>query len=227
MFARFRSLASSLETCLPVAPRLCRASATRLESASGRTLPLRSYITLLAGAALVALTVSPSPVLAQAAPAKGAASPAKAAASPGPQGDAAKPPAAKKAKTSAKKKVAEPKEEPEIAVVDADEQQLLAAKEVHLGESGCDFDQKIKLDANTKHPGYVDVSFNNKKYIMKPVMSSTGALRLEDVRSEALMIQISSKTMLMNQKTGQRLVDNCVHADQKITAADAEQVLMK
>jgi hypothetical protein len=149
------------------------------------------------------------------------------AAAPAASHDAVKAPAAKKGKTSAKKAAPEPKEEPETAVADADEQQLLAAKEVHFGESGCEFNQKIQVDANTKHPGYVDMSFNKKKYMMKPVMSSTGALRLEDVRSETLMIQISSKTMLMNQKTGQRLVDNCVHPDQHVTAADAEQVLMK
>ena len=57
----------------------------------------------------------------------------------------------------------------------ADEQQLAAAKEVLLGESGCEFDQKIQVDANAQHPGYVDMSFNKKKYTLKPVLSSTGA----------------------------------------------------
>ena len=50
---------------------------------------------------------------------------------------------------------------------------------------------------------------------MKPVISSTGALRLEDVRAETLFIQIRNKSMLMNQKTGQRLVDGCVHPKQQ------------
>src|SRR5690606_18327886 len=109
----------------------------------------------------------------------------------------------------------------------ADETQLLAAKEVHLGESGCEFNQKIQLDANSKHPGYVDMSFNKKKYTMKPVMSPTGAPRLEDVRRATLMIHIPTKTMVMNQKTGQRLVDNCIHANQANVQADTSQVLMK
>ena len=42
----------------------------------------------------------------------------------------------------------------------------------------------------------------------------TGALRLEDVRGETLFIQIRNKSMLMNQKSGQRLVDDCVHPSQ-------------
>jgi hypothetical protein len=33
--------------------------------------------------------------------------------------------------------------------------------------------------------------------------------------------------MVMNQKTGQRLVDNCVHANQANVSADTTQVLMK
>jgi hypothetical protein len=192
---------------------------------------------MAAGAALVSLlaVTLPSPAGAQEAPAKaapGKAAPAKSAAKsaagPAASGDAGKASAAgTKTKPSAKKKAAEPQEEPEPQVADADDQQLQAAKEVLLGESGCEFNQKIQVDANAQHPGYLDMSYNKKKYMMKPVMSSTGAVRLEDVRSETLMIQISSKTMLMNQKTGQRLLDNCVHPDQKITTTDAEQVLMK
>ena len=178
-------------------------------------------VSLLSGTVLAAMIglVSPDPAAAQT---------SQATAAPAKQASAAKKsPVAKPAKGPARKKVAEPKEEPEVAVADADDQQLAAAREVLLGESGCEFDQKIQVDASAKHPGYVDMSFNKKRYTMKPVMSSTGALRLEDVRSEALMIQIASKSMVMNQKTGQRLVDNCVHPDQKTVSADTTQVLMK
>lgn len=173
---------------------------------------------LLSGAALVAAfgIVAPESAIAQATPA-----PAK-------QASIAKKPVVKSSAAARKKKAAAaPPPEPEVVVAAADEQQLAAAKEVLLGESGCEFNQKIQVDPSATHPGYVDMSFNKKKYTMKPVMSPTGALRLEDVRSEALMIQIASKTMVMNQKTGQRLVDNCVHADQKTVSADTTQVLMK
>lgn len=117
--------------------------------------------------------------------------------------------------------------EPEPVIAAADEPQMLAAREVMLGGSGCEFGQSIQLDDSAKHPGYVDLSFNNRKYVMKPVLSSTGALRLEDVRKEALLIQIGNKTMLMNQKTGQRMVDNCVHAKQRsvVAAGDGASML--
>jgi hypothetical protein len=47
------------------------------------------------------------------------------------------------------------------------------------------------------------------------VLSSTGAVRLEDVRGEALMVQIAAKSMLLNVKTGQRIVDACVSPKQR------------
>jgi hypothetical protein len=45
-------------------------------------------------------------------------------------------------------------------------------------------------------------------------LSSTGALRLEDVKGQTLMLQIAHKSMLMDVKIGQRLVDDCMHAKQ-------------
>ena len=145
--------------------------------------------------------------------------------------EAAVAPAEKKAPVKPVKRAAkkEPPAVPEVEVVmlEADAVQLLAAKEVLVGESGCEFGQKIEVGANPSHPGYIDLNYNKKTYTMKPVLSATGAVRLEDVRSETLMIQIASKSMVMNQKTGQRLVDNCVHPDQQTVTADTTQVLMK
>ncbi len=140
---------------------------------------------------------------------------------------AEKKPPVKQVKRSAKKEPPAPVPEVEVVMVDADAVQLLAAKEVLVGESGCEFGQKIEVGANPSHPGYINLNFNKKTYTMKPVLSTTGAVRLEDVRSETLMIQIASKSMVMNQKTGQRLVDNCVHPDQQTVTADTTQVLMK
>jgi hypothetical protein len=190
---------------------------------------------LLGSAALAAFMTLAVPLGAHAqsatpAPAKaGTAAPASAKqASVSKDAAAVKKPANSPTKSSGKKsaKKAEPQPEPEVEITAADEQQLAAAKEVLLGESGCEFNQKIQVNANAQHPGYVDMSFNQKKYTMKPILSPTGALRLEDVRREALMIQIASKTMVMNQKTGQRLVDNCVHPEQRTVSADSSPAVL-
>jgi hypothetical protein len=57
---------------------------------------------------------------------------------------------------------------------------------------------------------------------MKPVLSSTGALRLEDVKGRMLMIQIANKSMVMDTQIGQRLVDGCMHEKQREFARTME-----
>ncbi|MDO4904810.1 MAG: hypothetical protein Q4A16_04560 [Lautropia sp.] len=102
-----------------------------------------------------------------------------------------------------------------LVVPAADAQQIDSLQAVMLGTSLCEFNQQIHVATSTQYPGYVDLSFKNKRWLMKPVLSPTGALRLEDVGAEALLIQIRNKSMVMNQRTGQRMVDGCVHPDQQ------------
>ena len=99
--------------------------------------------------------------------------------------------------------------------------QLAAADMAHYGDYACDFDQTVKVAVAPKNTGYVDVHFNKQSWTMKPVLSSTGALRLEDVNGRMLMLQIANKSMLMDTKIGQRLVDGCVHEKQRMAIAAA------
>lgn len=103
----------------------------------------------------------------------------------------------------------------------ADQAQLDAANRAHLGTYQCDFNQTVDVAMNAKNPGYVDVKFKNRSWTMKPSISSTGALRLEDVKGVALFLQIANKSMLMDTKIGQRLVDACVHEKQRAAAEAA------
>ena len=50
---------------------------------------------------------------------------------------------------------------------------------------------------------------------MTPEHTTTGAVRLEDKKNGMMWLQIANKSMLMNSKIGQRMVDNCVHPSQK------------
>ena len=120
-------------------------------------------------------------------------------------------PAKPAAKPAAAKKAA-PAEKP---LPQADQAQLDAAERTHFGVYECDFKQTIDVAMNAKYPGYVDVKFKAKTWTMKPSLSSTGALRLEDVKGQTLLLQIANKSMLMDTKIGQRLVDACVHEKQR------------
>jgi hypothetical protein len=97
----------------------------------------------------------------------------------------------------------------------ADQAQLDAAERTHFGNYVCDFKQTIDVSMNPKNPGYVDVKFEKKTWTMKPSLSSTGALRLEDVKGQTLLLQIANKSMLMDTKAGKRLVDDCAHEKQR------------
>ena len=101
---------------------------------------------------------------------------------------------------------------PTLAV--ADSEQLLAAQQAYMGAYDCEFKQTLSV---TKHQveGYVVVTFSSKAYTMKPVLSSTGAVRLEEVAGgPMLMVQIPTKSMLMDTVRGRRIVDACVHEEQ-------------
>jgi membrane-bound inhibitor of C-type lysozyme len=97
----------------------------------------------------------------------------------------------------------------------ADEEQKTAAAAAHLGDYACEFNQIVKVANNNLSPGYIDVTHKDQTWVMKPVLSSTGALRLEDVKERMLMLQIANKSMLMDTKSGQRVVDACQHEKQR------------
>ena len=124
------------------------------------------------------------------------------------------------AKAAPKKAVAPAPVEAPLAA--ASDEQKAAAGLAHLGDYVCEFDQTVSIQRDAKHEGYVAVAHKAQHWTMKPVLSSTGALRLEDVRGRMLMIQIANKSMLMDTQIGQRLVDGCQSAQQREFARTME-----
>ena len=122
--------------------------------------------------------------------------------------------AADKAKQPAKSARA-PAKPVEAPLADASPEQQQAAEQVFYGAYQCEFNQTVEIEKNPKHASYVDVKAGKSMWLMKPVLSSTGAIRLEDVKGGALMVQIASKSMLLNTKTAQRIVDDCVNPKQR------------
>jgi hypothetical protein len=99
----------------------------------------------------------------------------------------------------------------------ADEQQLAAAELVHYGKYVCDEKIEIFVEKDPRSAGYVDVRHKKDVWVMKPVASATGAVRLEDIDQNVLLVQIPYKSMLLNVKSGQRIVDSCQHDNQIAT----------
>ena len=119
-------------------------------------------------------------------------------------------------------KAAAPKK-PEMIIPDAYPEQVKAAEMVYYGRYDCEFNQTVDIEQSQKYSAYVTVKHNKGEWLMKPVLSSTGAVRLEDVKGETLMVQIASKSMLLNTVTARRIVDDCISPKQReqIEAAKA------
>ena len=96
--------------------------------------------------------------------------------------------------------------------------ELAIAERVYQGRLPCELGAFVTLTADPQSPGYFDVQIKNIKYRMFPVISSTGAIRLEDPQAGAVWLQLANKSMLMNQKLGQRLADVCMSPEQVVVA---------
>jgi hypothetical protein len=89
-------------------------------------------------------------------------------------------------------------------------EELAIAERVHVGSLPCELGASVSLSPDGKAPGYFDVHGKNFKYRMFPVATTTGAIRLEDRKAGAVWLQLANKSMLMNQKLGVRLADECM-----------------
>jgi hypothetical protein len=125
-------------------------------------------------------------------------------------------PAAHHAKKAAKKAVkrVDQKAIEEATPVDDDPdvnltaEELETAKKVYVGDIPCELGQTVHITPH-KRAGFFIVRAGIQRFRMQPVDSRTGAIRLEDPRAGAMWLQLGNKSMLMSQKMGRRLADDC------------------
>ena len=163
-------------------------------------------------ALLASLLIAAVPVLvlaqAPAAPKPAAKAAAKAPAKPG--GKLA--PSARKAV----EEVTPIDDDPSIKLSDAD---LEMAKQVFVGSIPCELGAAVSI-APMRREGFFMVTTRGHRFRMHPVESRTGAIRLEDPQRGAMWLQLGNKSMLMSQKLGQRLADEC-QSPQQLTYAES------
>ncbi len=98
-------------------------------------------------------------------------------------------------------------------------EELNIAQRVHHGRLPCELGASVHIEPDQLQPGYFHVQGKGFRYRMHPVATSTGAIRLEDKQAGAVWLQLANKSMLMDQKKGQRLADECAHPEQMAFAA--------
>ena len=106
-----------------------------------------------------------------------------------------------------------------VAAAQGGSNDLLAlADRVYVGRIACELGAHVTVTADGTAPGHFHVEGKNFKYYMSPVTTTTGTIRLEDTKAGAVWLQIANKSMLMNQKLGQRLADECMSSEQVVVA---------
>ena len=148
---------------------------------------------------------------------------------------AAKPPLKDRAKTAVKKttqkvvpkrvikKIEEAKPISEESDVALSPEDLAVAQRVLTGTIKCELGANVAIEASLKKQGFFILTHGSTKYFMHPVNSRTGAIRLEDPKAEAMWLQLGNKSMLMSQKQGLRLADECQATEQAVMAEDMKK----
>lgn len=103
--------------------------------------------------------------------------------------------------------------------------QLAVVPRVLTGTADCEFKQTVDVQPLADRPGTFAVKFGKQTYHMVPQETTTGAVRLHDRKQDVVWIQIPAKSMLLNHKVGQRLVDGCTHTEQRTTTAQSVEAV--
>ena len=98
------------------------------------------------------------------------------------------------------------------------EELLAVARQVYVGTMKCELGNSVTVTP-MKRPGVFQVSTKGQRFRMHPVESRTGAIRLEDSKRGAMWLQLGNKSMLMSQREGRRLADECQSPEQ-VTQAE-------
>ncbi len=93
-------------------------------------------------------------------------------------------------------------------------EEMKLADRVYTGRINCELGKHVNVTRDEKNPGHFFVSGQGFSYHMSPVGTSTGVVRLEDRHAGATWLQIANKSMLMNQKQGKRMADECMSPEQ-------------
>ncbi|MDQ0079681.1 MULTISPECIES: hypothetical protein [Variovorax] len=148
---------------------------------------------------------------------------AKPAAKPAAKAEAKKTPPKRQVTRKAAKAVEEVTpiaDDTNVVLTDAD---LAVAQRVSIGRAQCELGADVTVTPDEKKPGFFTVTTKGLKYRMHPVESRTGAIRLEDPRAGAMWLQLGNKSMLMNQKAGLRIADECQTDAQVAFAAEMKK----
>jgi len=82
--------------------------------------------------------------------------------------------------------------------------------QVYVGRIPCELGVVVTIEPDPRQAAQFVMKMDKHTYQLTPVETSTGVIRLEDKKAGAVWLQLANKSMLMNQKIGRRLADECM-----------------
>ena len=86
---------------------------------------------------------------------------------------------------------------------------------VFEGRISCDDKVTVVVMQDKKMPNHFVLLMGKAHYKTQRVPTDSGAIRLEDKAHSIVWLQMSNKSMLLNEKAGKRLANNCRNETQK------------
>ncbi|APW42199.1 hypothetical protein [Rhodoferax saidenbachensis] len=100
---------------------------------------------------------------------------------------------------------------------------LLVAQKVLVGAIPCELSNTVAIAPHAESPGRFLLTIGRQQHVMEPVLTSTGAVRLENAASGMVWLQLTNKSMLMDHKQGKRVADGCMTPGQQLVAEAMER----
>lgn len=85
---------------------------------------------------------------------------------------------------------------------------------VQTGYLPCEMGQAVLFVADPHVPGQFKMQIGPNTHRFRPVLSKTGVPRLEDDTGRLVWIELGHKSMLLDQHSGSRLLDECASPQQ-------------
>jgi hypothetical protein len=98
------------------------------------------------------------------------------------------------------------------------------------GRIACENKAFVVVTEDKKHPHHYDLAFGKLHYKAVRVPTDSGVIRLEDKAHGIVWLQMSNKSMLLDEKYGKRLATNCQNdaqlaADKALSTSTAPSLL--
>lgn len=100
---------------------------------------------------------------------------------------------------------------------------LAIAQRVQTGRIPCELGHNVAVLPDPAAEGYFLITTGKDRYRAQPVPTTTGAIRLEDKARGGVWLQLANKSMLLDEKNGRRLADECMSPIQQQIAQELKR----